>query len=216
MRGKTARIINVQSRIDPRTLATILTYFEREMGVYFGSMSGILHASMEELRRSIIATFPELDVEDIETAMVLLASIGVDRSNISGMGYYKAIAEEKGIRLPDRVATTQRLKQEARAHEKHEKLQKDLDRMAASGELQRQADEILGKGDKEGSTEDGMRRARDSGVIADDEEEAVESTSDPEERARRDKEEIEKMKEQIELNIERMHTDEKNNSDKKD
>lgn len=165
---KRARTVVAQSRVDPRSLATIARYFYNEHRVWIHTTSGLIHAAVEELRSIIVSVEPEWEVKDTLDAMKVLNDLGHSPTP-TGKRFLEQMQREEGLSpeamVPSKAEREQQRRQDARHQEFLTRTRVEAERLLKDGTI----DMMMAEKELGGqSREDAVSRAKGAGIVVDD------------------------------------------------
>lgn len=191
---KRSRTVVAQSRVDPRSLATIARYFYNEHRVWIHTTSGLIHAAVEELRSIIVSIEPEWEVKDTMDAMKVLNDLGHSPTP-TGRRFLEQMQREEGfnpeLMVPSKAEREQQRRQESRHQDELARIRVEAERLLADGTIDRMMLEKAGEGQ---TREDAISRARGAGIVVKEPPADLDAPtgegveSEEEAQARRDKE----------------------------
>lgn len=193
---KRSRTVIIQSRVDPRSMATLAMYFQKEYDIVIATMSGLVNQVVEELRSLVVEVDPEIDVKETLEAFEMLQKLGCD-SRMAGKEFLIQQQKEAGVYtspVSTRISRSLQRRQEGRHAEMMENLRKQAQRLIDSGEIDRG---ILEKANEGQSREDALSRARGAGIIVDPDEPVGEGVETEEEAQARREKELEEQKSEL-------------------
>ena len=155
--SKRARTVIAQSRVDPRSLATLAMYFQKEYDLVISSMSGLVNQIVEELRSLVVEGDPEIDVEETLEAYEMLMKLGCEPRR-SGKEFLIQQQKEAGVYtapVSTRLSRAHARRQEGRRAEQMENVRIEAQRLLNSGEINRADFE------KDVESEEGAQARRD-------------------------------------------------------